>query len=94
MQGVASSDECDSFANNYTGSFSSAVTRSLSWRFYCLALKAGTDKVSREKARKDAHQYQVLYAKYFGHLRVQPIKLLEIGELHSTAQHSTAVVSS
>ncbi|GAB4818003.1 hypothetical protein N2152v2_005049 [Parachlorella kessleri] len=77
--GVASSDECDSFVNNYTSAFSSAVTRSLGWRFYCLALKAGTDKVSGSNARKSAHQYQVLYAKYFGHLRDEPIKLLEIG---------------
>ena len=36
----------------YTSSFSSVVMDSIDWRFYCSALRAGTDKVT-------THSYQV-----------------------------------
>lgn len=65
-------DECSNFTNEYTESFQSPITKGFNWRFYCAALKVGTDKVT-------AHNYQVTYSKHFGNTWLEPIKILEIG---------------
>lgn len=65
-------DECSHFANDYTKAFQSSMTKGLNWRFYCAAVKAGTDKVT-------AHSYQAAYAKHLGNNWLEPIKILEIG---------------
>jgi hypothetical protein len=75
-------DECDGFTNKWTVKFASDVTKRLNWRFYCLAKSIGTDKVSANNLGD--HQYQYIYSKYLGHLRNEPIRLLEIGGLNET----------